>query len=202
MYIRANVMTADPASIDDLVAFTEKTVLPLVASLPGYLGLSMAVERTTGRGAVVTFWKDLDSLRASESQVAGVRAQAAAIGQGSVEPEILEVVERQVRSLPTPGCWNRVTTVTVDPRDIDKAIQVFKTSTVPGLDAMADFCAATMNVDRERGVAIAVSTWRNREAMEESSERVNGLRQEMADKSHGTVTAIDEQEIVIAAFKP
>lgn len=202
MYIRANVMAANPAAIDDLVAFVEQKVLPLVAALPGYLGLSFGVDRTSGRGAVVTFWKDLDSLRASESKVSGARAQAAAIGQGSVEPQILEVVEQQIRNLPTPGCWNRVTTVAMDPRDIDKAAQVFRTSTVPGLDAMPHFCAATLGVDRESGVAIAVSTWRDRVAMETSGERVSGLRQEIADKAHGTVTAIDEQEILIAAFKP
>jgi heme-degrading monooxygenase HmoA len=197
MYARANMMKADPAKIDEGIRHVQDTVLPAVQAVAGNRGMAMAVDRQTGAGAVVTFWEDLDALRASEDSVAPMREESSRMLGGTLEPHILEVVEQHIRETPTPGCWNRVTMLEASAEDLDQTAEVFRTSTIPALDAMEGFCAALLHFDREAGRGVAVTTWRDRASMEASRERASGLRQEVADKSHGTVAAVDEQEIVL-----
>ncbi|MGH3498777.1 MAG: antibiotic biosynthesis monooxygenase [Nocardioidaceae bacterium] len=198
MYVRANTFTADPDKIDDGLRFIKERVLPLTDSAAGNRGLAMSVDRDTGNGSVVSFWDDLESLRASESAIAPLRDEAAAVLGGSLTPQVLETVEQIMPRPPTPGCWNRITVLELEPADVDKTIEVFRTSTAPALEAMEGFCAAMLNVDRAGGRGVAVTIWRDRDALTASRERASGLRQEVTDKAHGTVVSVEEHEIVLS----
>lgn len=202
MYVRANMLTADPAKIDGGIRYVQERVMPALDGIPGSRGLSMSVNRETGKGALVTWWADLESLRASEEKVAPLRAEGAEILGGTLAPRVLEVVDRQVRQIATPGCWNRVTALDMSSGDVDKAIETFRTSTIPALEAMDGFCAATLSVDRESAQAVAVTVWRDREALEASRERASGLRDEVVGKAQGRVTSVDEYEIVLFSIRP
>ncbi len=201
MYVRANLMTADPAAVEEIVEYASSTVRPLVESLPGNRGMLVAVDRETGGGVVATFWEDRAALEASEEQVADARQEARRISRGSVDALVLEMVEQHMRTQPAPGCWQRATMVELEPGDVDKAVESFRASTLPALDSMDGFCAAVLNVDRAGGRAVAVTTWRDRAALEASRDRAENLREEVVDKAHGTVVAIDEREVVLAVFR-
>ena len=196
MYARANMFTADPAKLEDGIRYVGDNVIPMVNAVPGNVGLAMTVDRDTGEGAVVTFWDSMESLRASEDAVKSVRDEAGQILGGSLQPQVLEIAEQQVREMPRPGCSSRVTMVEMAPTEVDKSLDVFRTSTIPALDALDGFCAAMMGADRETGRCVAITTWRDRAAMEASRERAAGLRQEVADKAQGTVSSVAEVEVV------
>lgn len=201
MYVRASTFTADPAKIDAGMRYVQETVQPALESTPGNRGISASIDEETGQGAVVSWWDDLDSLRASEDQAGPLRDEAGTRFGATMTPRVLEVVERHVREAPRPGCWNRVTTIRISPTEVDKSIDTFRTSTVPALDAMDGFCAAVLSADRDAGIAVAVTTWRDRASVEGSRERAVGLREEVADKAQGTVESVQEMPIVLFSIR-
>jgi heme-degrading monooxygenase HmoA len=201
MFVRLNRFAGDPARIDDGIRYIGEEVVPAVEDQPGNLGISMSVDRATGVGQVATFWADLASLEASEAKVSSLRQQAAERLGGALTPEVFEIVADHVRSYPEPGCWIRMTRVEAEPSDLQSVIDTFRSSTIPALDAIDGFCMARLSLDRARGRASAVTIWRDRGALEASRERAGTLRQEVADKAHGTVVSIDEMEVVLASMR-
>lgn len=201
MYVRMNVVIADPEKLDESIKHAATKVAPLVATLPGNRGMLMSVDRELGRGVVTTMWDSLDALQASEAKVTNTRADAGRIAGGAVDVYVLEVLERHMLTDPQAGCWQRATTLAVDEDNIDTLTDTFRTSTLPALDAMDGFCGAVLLLDRESGRCIVVATWRDHDALTASTERVDSLRQEVRDKAHGTVMSVEEREVVFAEFR-
>ena len=52
MYARSTTFRGRPESVDDGIAFCRDEVLPMCRDLPGCLGLSMIVDRGSGRCVV------------------------------------------------------------------------------------------------------------------------------------------------------
>ena len=118
MYLRASMTSVDPGRIDELINHVRERVLPGIREQRGCRGLAMNVDREGGRGSVVTFWDDLDALRASDSAAGGLRDEAAERFGLNFEVTVAEILERHVQEQPRPGCWNRVTMIDVDPTDV------------------------------------------------------------------------------------
>jgi heme-degrading monooxygenase HmoA len=199
MYVRANQVSVDPSRVDDLIRFVADEVLPVSRQQRDTRGLAMGIDRETGRCSIVSFWDDLDAVRASESNVAMLRDEAAKRFGATFDVMVLEEVETRMVEPPEAGCWNRVSLLDVDPSAIDAATDAFRVSTLPALEAMTGFCAAVMCVDREHGRAVAVTTWRDHDALRSGTERANSLREEIRDKAQGTIIAVFEEEIAISA---
>jgi len=198
MYVRVNDVSVEPARVDDLIRFVESEVLPVSKQQPGTSGLAMGVDRESGRCSIVSFWDDLDAVHASEANVSGLRDEAMRRFGATFDVTVHEVVEMRMAEPPQPGCWNRVSMLDVDPSEMDAAIDAFRVSTLPALEAMTGFCAAMLNVDRERGQAVAVTTWRDHDALRAGTERATTLREEVRDKAHATITSVFEREIVLS----
>lgn len=198
MYVRANQVMVEPDRVDDVIQFVQDEVLPVSRQQRDTRGLAMSVDREAGRCSIVSFWGDLDAVQASEASVSRLRDEAAQRFGATFDVSVLESVEWHVVRQPEPGCWNRVSMLDVAASDIDAAIDAFRISTLPALEAMTGFCAAMLSVDRERGRAVAVTTWQDRDALRAGTERANALREEVRDKAHGTITAVLEQELVLA----
>ena len=202
MHLRASMTTADPSRVDDLVGYVRDQVLPTIHGEPGCRALAMAADADSGRCSLVTFWQDLDAVRSSADRADALRNSAAERFGLAFDVTVAEVVEWHVREEPRPGCWNRVTMFDIAPAELDGAVELFRSSTLPALDVLDGFCAAVMSVDREQGRAVAVTTWRDRDALRASTERANALREEVRDKAHGQITAVTEMEIVLTDVTP
>ena len=91
----ARLVTAngDPEKLDAAIVQIRNHVLPLLKTLQGYRAAIASVDRQTGRLSVSTVWESRADLEASESKVAGPRAEVAKIagaGPSDVQVEIFE----------------------------------------------------------------------------------------------------------------
>jgi heme-degrading monooxygenase HmoA len=203
MYLRANMFSMEPGRIDDLVRHMTDTVLPIVQEQQGNRGLAMAVDRQAGKCSIVSFWEDRELMRATEPRISKLREDIREnYGGSAIEVTEAEVLGVHIRTQPKAGCWNRVSMLDLAPNDVGAAVETFNASTLPALDALDGFCAAILCADRERGRAVAVTTWRDRDALKASDERANALREEVRDKTHGQIAAVMEMEIVISEVRP
>jgi heme-degrading monooxygenase HmoA len=92
-FVRLITANGDPEKLDAAIVQIRNHVLPLLKSLPGYRAAIAGVERQTGRLSVSTIWESKADLDASESKVAGPRAEVAKIagaGPNDVQVEIFE----------------------------------------------------------------------------------------------------------------
>ena len=92
-FVRVITVNGDPEKLDAAIVQIRNQTLPLLKAQKGYRATIVSVDRQTGRLSASTVWDTKADLDASESKLAGPRAEAAkAAGAGAhdVQVEIFE----------------------------------------------------------------------------------------------------------------
>jgi hypothetical protein len=198
VYARSTTIQAQPSSIDAGVAHVRDEIMPRLQEIDGCVGLSLLVDRQSGRCIVTTSWESEDAMRASEERVRSIRDRAAdefgAIGNPMVEEWELAVLHRDHRS--GEGACARATWVTGDPDRIDQNVEYYKTSVLPDLEALDGFCSASLLINRASGRAVSCASFDSREAMDRNREQSTNLKnQKIAEAG---VAEADEHEFELS----
>jgi hypothetical protein len=198
VYARSTTIQAQPSSIDAGVAHVRDEIMPGLQDIDGCVGLSLLVDRQSGRCILTTCWDSEDTMRASEEHVRSIRDRAAdefgGIGSPTVEEWELAVVHRDHRS--GQGACARVTWVTSDPAQTDQNIEYYKTAVLPDMESLEGFCSTSLMVNRESGRAVSCASFDSREAMDRNREQSNALKNEKMQEAG--VAEADEQEFELA----
>ena len=176
MYARSTTIQGQPSSIDAGIAHTRDSAMPALEGIDGCVGLSLLVDRTSGRCIVTTSWESEEAMRASAESIRPVRDRAAEVFGGSADVEEWEiaVLHRDHRS--NDGACVRATWVKVDPDQIDGGIDFYKTTILPALEELEGFCSASLLLDRASGRAVASATFDSVEARERNKDQLDRLR--------------------------
>lgn len=201
MFIRSTIIDGDPRRIDDAITYVRDTVVPFVASLEGTLGLSMLVNRSTGRTITSTAWRSEEAMRDSLDMLASIRDEGARIMGGRALPEQWTVAERDRVRAPEPGFGNRSTRLSFDPADTDLLIDTYRATSIPALRLLPGYCGAVLLVDRDEGKAVSSVTFDSRDSLEASRRGAAEIRQTSVEKAHAKAIEIVECEIVIAGIQ-
>jgi heme-degrading monooxygenase HmoA len=94
--------------------------MPALEGVDGYTGLSLLVDRSSGRCIATSAWQSEEAMRASAESVRPVRDRAAEVfgGNADVEQWEIAVFHRDHRS--RDGACVRATWVKVGPDQIDR----------------------------------------------------------------------------------
>ena len=136
MYARSTSIQGDPARIDQGISFVREEVMPSVTGMDGCIGLSMLVNRETGRGISTTSWMSQDEMRATDEHVAALRSRGAEIMGGDVSVQEWEIAVMHREHEAREGSWCRVTWMTCPPEDMESTIAFFH-DTVLGSGAVS-----------------------------------------------------------------
>ena len=176
MHARSTTIRGRPETVDDGIAFCHDEVLPMCRELPGCVGLSMIVDRGSGRCIATTSWDSIESMRATATQMQPIRQRAAEILGGT--PEVAEweiaVMHRDHRS--ADGACARVTWLRGDPAAMNRAADVFKLALMPEMETFDGFCGVSLMINRETGLAVTSVAFDSRAALEGTREQARGLR--------------------------
>jgi heme-degrading monooxygenase HmoA len=82
----------DPSQIDENLAFFKETVLPEIKGGPGFVGIRLLINRTTGEGRAGTLWVDQASVEKAAEMSEQRRARAAERGVEFGEASIYEIL--------------------------------------------------------------------------------------------------------------
>ena len=123
--------------MDEGIAHIRDEVLPALTAMEGCIGLSLLVDRKTGRCIATSAWQSEDAMRMSEDQVEPIRDRAAEIfgGTPQVEKWEIAVLHRDHRS--RDGACVRATWMQVEPAQADRAIDMFRMATLPAIEDLA-----------------------------------------------------------------
>ena len=202
MYARSTTVTGDPARIDEGIRFVREEVMPAVTGMDGCIGMSMLVNRETGRGIVATSWTSEEDMQATAGQVVAFRGRAAEI-LGAGEPEVREweiaMMHREHDA--REGSWCRVTWLTCPPADVESTLDFFRDTVMPRLEEFDGFCSASMLVDRATGQCCATARFDTRADMESTREMAQQMRDRRSQESGVVFGEIEECELVIAHLR-
>ena len=176
MYARSSTIQAQPSSIDAGIAHVRDTVMPALGGVDGYTGLSLLVDRSSGRCIATSAWQSEEAMRASAESIRSIRDRAAEVFGGSADVEEWEiaVLHRDHRS--RDGACVRATWVKVGPDQIDRGIDFYKMTILPALEELEGFCSASLLVDRASGRGVASATFDSVEARERNRDQLDRIR--------------------------
>src|SRR5712664_1458144 len=92
-FVRVVTANGDPEKVDAGIVSIRNDVLPLLKAQKGYRATIASVDRQTGRLAASTVWETKADLDASESKLAGPRAEAAKAAGGGPNDVQVEIFE-------------------------------------------------------------------------------------------------------------
>jgi len=196
-----NLITMDPARLNESVNYIETELRPVVESQPGNLGMSLHTNSDLGVAVLEAFWVSGDALRAGEPLVAPSRDGAVrrVTGTLTVERYAVPVFERE-GPVPADACV-RLTRMDVEPTGVDDAIEVFGDTAVPWLAETAGCRCILYLVDRHSGCTISESIWKDTEAMARSRSAAAAARVEAVVSAGCVVRAVEEYTVAFSSAR-
>ena len=201
VHARSTTIQAQPASIDAGIAHVRDEVLPALKQLDGFIGLSMMVDRESGRCIATSAWQSEDAMRASADQVQPVRNRAAEILGGSPEVAEWEITVMH-RDHPThEGAYVRSAWLQMDLAGLDGLSEIYKMNALPQIEQLDGFCSASFMVNRETGAAVSSACFESRAALDASREQANQIRTAGTQQAKATVLEVREFELAVAHLR-
>lgn len=201
MYARSTTIQAQSSSIDAGIAHIRDSVMPALEGMPGCVGLSLLVDRTSGRCIATTSWDSDEAMRASEETIRPIRDQAAELFGGGAQVEEWEIAAMHREHRAGEGAWVRATWVKVDPDQIDGGIDFYKSTILPALDELEGFCSASLLVDRASGRGVAAATFDNAEALERNKDALDTIKATGSQEANAEVLDQCDFELAVAHLR-
>ena len=202
MHARTTTVQGSPAKIDEGIGYVRDQVMPLVQQMDGCIGLSMLVDRNSGRCIVTTAWESADALRASAERVMTSRARAAEV-LDAAPPEVDEwevTLVHRVRPADAGAC-TRVIWAHRAAGPMDDARDMMRMRMLPQVEELPGFCSLSMLTDPASGRAATAVTYESRAAMDAANERGTMLRAEFAEGVGMEITEVAGFDLVIAHLR-
>jgi len=198
VYARSTTLLAQPGRIDEGIAYAEDEVMPALMAMDSCIGLSMICDRDSGRCIITSAWSTEGGMTATEETVQPLRDRAADIFGAEPSVDRWEIAVLHRHSYAADSSCVRCTWFTMDPADLDDAIDTYRMATLPALEEMDGFCSASLMVDRASGRAVSSSMFESREAMVASRAAADELRTRTASDMGASVDDICEFDLALA----
>ncbi len=199
MYARTTTVTANPAVADQGIAQVRDETWPAVREMQGFLGLSMLVDRESGRSIVATAWETEEALAVSREKVLGLRDRAVEMMQAE-PPSVQEwEIASMHRSHATqPGTHVRTAWSRVNSDNVQRALDFYRTTLLPHMEKLQGFASASLLIDRGTGESVLSVAYDSREALEQTRDEADYLRAKSTQEVDVVFLDVAEFELAIA----
>ena len=201
MYARSTSITGNTDMIDACIGFLRDEVMPALTDMDGWRGLSLLVNRDSGRCIATTSWQSEEAMLATDRAVSPFRARASELMGGGATVQEWEIAVRHREHDAREGSWCRVTWLAGEPSEIDTTVDFFKDTVMTRLEATDEFCSASMLVNRETGECCGTARFDTRAALEATRELAGAMREQRSRSAGVEFTDVDEFELVIAHLR-
>ncbi|MFE7797822.1 hypothetical protein [Nocardia sp. NPDC057440] len=202
MYARSTTIAAQSSSIDSGIAYLRDEAMSTMPELEGWVGLSLLVDRASGRCIATSAWESEAAMHDSRGRVQAVRSGLAQALNGQIDlVQEWEIAVMHRDQLSSDGACTRCTWVQAGPGEIDRLIDMFKMSVLPEAEMMDGFCSSSLFVDRATDRAVGAMVWANRESLDNSREQANRIRTAAMQKAGASVLEVAEFELGFAHLR-
>jgi heme-degrading monooxygenase HmoA/predicted ester cyclase len=201
MHVRMNIMTGDPARLDEAARYLEGTARPHVEAQHGNRGMAFLTNAELGTCVIASYWETDEMMTASEQAIQVSRKEMTEMIGGTVAVEHYEVPVFVRRSRPQRGAGVRLTRIEVPLGGVDAAIEEFRNTAVPAMMDMAGLCSAQLTVNRTTGRALVVTAWETIDALNASRAGAARLRASQMALTHGQVRSVEEYTLRFSSVR-
>ena len=177
MYTRLVIFNG-AEDLDAGIAYLKNTAVPLIRQQKGYRGISAQVDRVGGHFTVLTRWETEADRDASESAVGKTRQEALELVGGDMMVEYLEELAFDETSAMVPGSGLSVRRFSVEPRNVEKSVEFFKTQALPRIKALSGYLGSRLLINRATGEALVVTAWKDLDTAKTASQQNEDTRAE------------------------
>jgi len=176
VYARTTTIQAQDSAIDAGIAYVRDEVMPALEAFDGCVGISLLVDRESGRCIATSAWETEEAMHASADRVRPVRDRVAAMFGGTAQVEEWEIAALHRDRRSGEGACVRATWLRAAAGQLDRAADFYKSTVLPSLEQLDGFCSASLMIDWASGLAVSSATFDNREAMDRNREQARSLR--------------------------
>ncbi|RUP02920.1 MAG: hypothetical protein EKK34_21475 [Mycobacterium sp.] len=179
MFARSTTIQAQRSSINMGIEYVRDVVMPALDDMEGCLGLSLLVDRESGRCIATSSWETESAMQRSAERVWPVRYRAVEIFGGSavVDQWRIAVLHRDHHS--APGACVRATWLRTRPEQFERGIDYYRWAVLPAIEEFDGFCSASLMVDQTSARAVVSVTYDSHEAMERCTDAARSMRTAM-----------------------
>ncbi|MDR3658827.1 MAG: hypothetical protein P4L86_00155 [Mycobacterium sp.] len=187
--------------IDAGIAYLHNEAMPALRDMSGWIGLSLLVDRETGRCIMTSAWDSEDAMLASAESAAPQRNQAVQMfgGPSYVENWEIAVLHREHNS--APGACVRATWLTMAPDLLDAGVEYFRGIALPQLEHLPGFRSASLMIDRLGGRGVASVSFANKDVMADNRNQAAALKVESIRSAGASEVDEGEFELAIAHLR-
>lgn len=199
MFVRTTEVQADPKKVDDGIGIVRDEVFPVVSEMDGCVGMSLLVNRESGRCIATTAWQTKEATLASADKVMSLRSRAEeSLGSTGSEVHEWEVAVVHRDHAAPEGACARLTWLSGDPGTADRAIDTYRMAVLPRLEEMEGFCSASLMIDREGGRVVGTVVFDSDRSMDATGSDARTIRERVAEEVGARIERVDEMELVFA----
>jgi quinol monooxygenase YgiN len=202
VYARSFTIEGQPLSVDIGIAHCRDVAMPALQELDGHIGLSLLVDRQSGRCIATSSWESIAAMRASAERVAIIRDHVALMfdGAASVEEWNIATLHRRHRS--PEGACARATWLKVVPDNLERSLDFYRLVILPEMEDLEGFCSASLMVDHPATRrAVLCTTFDSQEAMARNRDTASELRSRRARDLGAEIVDVAEFELAIARLR-
>lgn len=176
MYARSTNLESRPQDIDAGIACVRDEVIPALQTMPGFVGLSLLVDRESGRCILTTAWDSEEAMTASAESVRPLRARVATAfsATASVDEWHIAAVHRRCRA--TEGARVRTTWLKVRPDRFSQALDFYTSAVLPAIEDLDGFCSASVMAHPASRRAVISATYDGQDTMDRNRDAARALR--------------------------
>ena len=201
MYARSTTIRGNSQSVDDGIVYMRDEVLPVMQEMDGFVGLSVLVDRETGKCIATSAWADQAAMRASADRVHPMRERMAGMFGGEPEVQEWEIAVLHRAHGTHDGTWARLTWTRGDPAEGDRMLDRYRSDLMPRIEQMQGFSSLSLLMDRGTGLAVGTVTFDDRSALEASREQARALREDATRTMNRDMVDVAEFELVLAHLR-
>jgi hypothetical protein len=199
VYARTTTIQADRSKIDDGIAHVRDQVLPAVTAMDGCVGMSLLVDRESGRCIATTAWESEAAMQESAERVKPLRTDAEQqLGTSSSNVDVWEVAVVHRDHATPEGACARVTWLSGDAGSSDRAVDIYKMVVLPKLQEWDGFCSASLMINRETGRIVGTVTLETLAQLEATRQPSAGIRERASQEMGAVVDDVAEMEVALA----
>jgi heme-degrading monooxygenase HmoA len=195
MYARiASFEGRDPGLTDELIQRVRDQGPSSVPDAKGFLGL---FDRERGTSLGITFFDSEEAVRNSEQAFEDMAQHFPSEMRGrrtSVDVCEVTIFEGDAERAKAA----RVSALEGSPDQIDDSVDKVKEETLPRLRELQGNVGMIALADRKSGRVTAITLWESAEALRETEQQANRLREQAADSGGQRIGSVDRYEVAVA----
>jgi len=200
VHARSTTVQVHSSSIDAQVAHVRDDVMPALLATDGCIGLSMLVNRVSGRCITVSAWQSEEVMHATEDDmVVAADGVESVVGTPEVEEWEIALLHRDHTS--APGAWVRATWMHVEPEQTDRLLDLYRMVLLPQIVEFEGFCSASLLIDRPSGHAVSSVTFNSYQAMRSTRNLAAVVRERGSAEVDGEILEVDQLELALAHLR-